>query len=58
MSGRTIDKIYEGQTIFMAGINAIMERKLNGFIHKEKDKLKMRKICATQKGRHAGSHDI
>ena len=35
-----------------------MERKLNGFIHKEKDKPKMRKICATQKGRHAGNHDV
>ena len=58
MSGRTIDKRYEGQTVFMARINVVMERKLNGFIQKEKDKLKMRKICATQKGRHAGSHDI
>ena len=31
---------------------------MNGFIDKEKDKLKIRKMCATQKGRHAGSHDI
>ena len=31
-----------------------MERNLNGFIQKEKDKVKMRKMCATQKGRHAG----
>ena len=58
MSDRTIDKRYEGQTICMARINVVMERKLNGFIHKEKDKLKMRKICATQKGRHVGRHDI
>ena len=35
-----------------------MERKLNGFIQKEKDKLKMRKLCANQKGRPAGSHDV
>ena len=35
-----------------------MERKLNGFIQKEKDKQKMRKICVTQKGRHAGSYDV
>ena len=35
-----------------------MESKLNGFIHKEKDKLKMRKMCATQKGGHAGSYDV
>ena len=26
-----------------------MERKLNGFIQKEKDKLKIRKMCVTQK---------
>ena len=45
MSGRTIDERYEGQTVFMGGIkkNVGMERKLNGFIQKEKDKLKMRK---------------
>ena len=35
-----------------------MERKLNGFIHTEKVKLKIRKKCATQKGKHAGSHDV
>ena len=35
-----------------------MEMKLNGFIHKEKDKLKMRKLCVAQKGRHAGSYDV
>ena len=35
-----------------------MEIKLNGFIHKEKDKLKMGKLCGTQKGRHAGSYDV
>ena len=35
-----------------------MERKLNGFIHKEKNKLKMRKMCATQKGRHAIIYDV
>ena len=35
-----------------------MERKLNGFILKEKDELKMRKMCVTQKGRHAGSYDV
>ena len=35
-----------------------MERKLNGFIHKEQDKLKMRKMRATQKGGHAGSYDV
>ena len=35
-----------------------MERKLNGFIQKEKDKLKTRKLCVTQKGRHAGSYDV
>ena len=35
-----------------------MERKMNGFIQKEKDKLKMRKMCATQKGGHAGSYNI
>ena len=35
-----------------------MERKMNGFIHKEKDKMKIREMCATQKGRHAGSHDV
>ena len=53
-------KIYEGQTIFMAGITkqCSHERKFNGFIHKEKDKLKMGKLCATQKSRHARSHDI
>ena len=42
----------------MAGITVVMERKLNGFIHKEKDEQKMRKMCATQKGRHAGIHDV
>ena len=57
MSGRTIDERSHGQTVFMAGLNVVMERKLNGFIHTEKDKLKIRKMCATQKGRHAGSHD-
>ena len=35
-----------------------MERKLNGFIQKEKDKLKIRKMCLTQKGRHVGSHNL
>ena len=35
-----------------------MERKLNGFIHKEKDKLKMKKMCVTHKGRHTGSYDV
>ena len=35
-----------------------MERKLNGFIQKAKDKLKMKKMCATQKDRHVGSLDI
>ena len=35
-----------------------MERKLNGFIQKEKVELKMRKMCATQKDGHAGSHDV
>ena len=35
-----------------------MEMKLNGFNHKEKDDLKMRKMCATQKGRQVGSHDV
>ena len=35
-----------------------MERKLNGFIHKAKDEQKMSKMCVTQKGRHAGSHDV
>ena len=35
-----------------------MERKLNGFIQKIKDKVKMRKMCATHKGRHAGSYDV
>ena len=35
-----------------------MERKLNGFIHKEKDELKMRKMGATHKSRHAGSYDV
>ena len=35
-----------------------MERKLNGFIHKEKDNMKMEKLCVTQKGRHAGSYDV
>ena len=60
MSGRIIDERYEGQIVFMAGIknNLVMERKLNGFIQKAKDKLKIRKMCATQKGRHAGSHDV
>ena len=38
--------------------NVVMERKLNGFIKKETYKLKMRKMCATQKGGHAGSHDV
>ena len=48
MSGRTIDERYEGQTVFMVGIQSsvVMEGKLNGFINKEKDKLKMRKnVC-------------
>ena len=58
MSGSTIDERYVGQIVFMAGISVVIERKLNGFIHKEKDKLKIRKMCATQKGRHAGSHDV
>ena len=35
-----------------------MEMKLNGFIQKEKNKLKMGKMCATQKGGYAGSYDI
>ena len=55
MGGRTID---EGQIVLMPGINVLMERKLDGFIHKEKEKLKMRKMCVTQKGRHAGSYDV
>ena len=38
--------------------NVVMERKLNDFIHKEKDEQKMRKMCATQKGRHLGSYDV
>ena len=43
----------------MAGISVVMERKLNGFIHKEKDELKNKKgMYATQKGRHAGSRDV
>ena len=33
-----------------------MERTLTSFI--QKDKLKMRKMCATQKGRHEGSYDV
>ena len=50
MSGRTIDEIYEGQIVFMAGISVVMVRKLNGFIHKEKDKLKMRKnVCESER---------
>ena len=36
MSGGTIDEKYEGKTVFMVGINVVMERKMNGFIHKEK----------------------
>ena len=35
-----------------------MEKKLNGFIQKEKHKLKMGKLCVTQKGRHARNYDI
>ena len=36
-----------------------MERKLNGFIHKEKDEPKMRKITyATQKNRNVERHDV
>ena len=35
-----------------------MERKLNGFIHKKKDELGIRKMCATEKCRHAGIHDV
>ena len=36
-----------------------MERKLNGFIHKEKDELRNKKgMYATQKDIHAGSHDV
>ena len=35
-----------------------MEKKLNGFIQKEKEKLKMKKMCATKKGGHAGSHNV
>ena len=35
-----------------------MKRKLSGFIQKAKDKLKMRKMYATQKGRHARNHDV
>ena len=38
--------------------NVVMERKLNHFIHKEKDEQKMRKMCVTQKRRHAESHDV
>ena len=52
MSGRTIDERYDGQIVFMAGItnNVVMERKLNGFIHKEKDKLEMRKnVCDSER---------
>ena len=52
MSGRTIDKKCHGQTVFMTGItnNVVMERKLNGFIHKEKYKLKMRKnMCDSER---------
>ena len=58
MSGRTIDKRYEGRTVFMAGItsNVVMQRKLNGFI--KKYKLIIGKICVTQKGRHAESYDV
>ena len=39
MSGRTIDERYEGQTVFYGRgnkENVAMERKLNGFIQKEK----------------------
>ena len=35
-----------------------MDRKLNGFIQKERDKLKIKKMRATQKGRHARNHDV
>ena len=35
-----------------------MERKLNGFILKAQDKLKMRKMCAIQKDRHTENHDV
>ena len=36
-----------------------MERKLNGFIHEEKDELKNKKgMYATQKGRHTGNHVV
>ena len=39
--------------------NSVMERKLYGFIHEAKDELKNKKgIYATQKGRHAGCHDV
>ena len=60
MSGRTIDERYEGQTIFMVGItnHCSHGNEAEWFIHKEKDKLKMRKMCATQKSRHVGSHDV
>ena len=60
MSGRTIDERYEGQTIFMDGITKQCSHGNEAlqFFQKEKDKLKMRKMCATQKGRHARSHDV
>ena len=35
-----------------------MERKLDGFIQNEKDELKMKKMCSTQKGGHAESYDV
>ena len=60
MSGRTIDERSHGQTIFMAGITKQCShgKETEWFYSERKKKLKMRKLCVTQKGRHAGSYDV
>ena len=47
MIGRTIDKRSHGKIVLLKGHegNWCMENKLNGFIHKEKDELKIRQKC-------------
>ena len=58
ISGRTIDERTHGQTVFMAGITKQCSHKKEIEWFYSKAKLKIRKMCATQKGRHTGSYNV
>ena len=61
MSGRKMDKRLHSQTVLWQGYqgNSFMQRKMNGFIRKEKDEIKNKKgMYVTYNGIHSGSHDV